>query len=193
MAVKITRLNYPIGSELKLPKYIKNSKLIISLEEIKDNLCFWGCIALAEGSRLDAYIGQTKKIFCEFYNTKITKEYKGFDYVNELDKYEEFNKKYAINIVKYYEDKTLEYVRRSEFNTKRTPIYLNLYLEHFSYIRSLEKLCKMYICNRCGAKFRDNYKLEKHIDTCDLEQKDTFVKYSEVYEKKRNNIVELCD
>ena len=51
----------------------------------------------------------------------------------------------------------------------------------------------MYICNRCGAHFQNNTKLERHIDTCNLEQMDTFVKYPEVYEKKRNDIVELCD
>src|SRR5207248_4582113 len=32
-----------------------------------------------------------------------------------------------------------------------------------------------------------------HIDTCKLEQEDTFVKYPKIYEKKRNDIVELCD
>jgi len=51
----------------------------------------------------------------------------------------------------------------------------------------------MYVCNRCSAKFIENYKLERHIDTCELEQKDTFVKHPEIYEKKRNDIVELCD
>src|SRR5206468_5123516 len=45
MAVKVIRLNYPIGSKIKLPDYIKNSKLIAGLEEINNNLCFWGCIA----------------------------------------------------------------------------------------------------------------------------------------------------
>jgi uncharacterized C2H2 Zn-finger protein len=51
----------------------------------------------------------------------------------------------------------------------------------------------MYICNRCGAKFRDNTVLIRHIDSCTLEQYDTFEKYPKVYAKKRNEIVELCD
>ena len=70
---------------------------------------------------------------------------------------------------------------------------MNLYLEHFSYIPRLEKLCKMYVCNRCGRKCSNNRDLTNHIDTCKLEQEDTFVKHPEVYEKKRNDIVELCD
>ena len=68
-----------------------------------------------------------------------------------------------------------------------------MYLDHFSYIPSLEKLSKMYICNRCSAKFNNNFILERHIDTCELKQKDIFVKHPEIYEKKRNDIVELCD
>src|SRR5271155_1766303 len=85
-----TRLSYPIGSTLKLPEYIKNINLIVGLEGVKYNLCFWACLALAEGCRSDKYISKAKQFFLEFYKTNPTKEYKGFDYVTELDKYEEF-------------------------------------------------------------------------------------------------------
>src|SRR5207248_1697881 len=193
MAVKVIRLDYPIGSKIKLPDYIKNSKFIVGLEEVNNNLCFWACIALAERSRRDRYIGKAKELFKKFYTKKTVDDYGGFDLVNELDKYEAFITKYAINIVSYYDDETIEYVRKSELNVDRTPIYLNLHLDHFSYIPDLEKLSKMYICNRCGAKFKNNFLLDRHIDTCKLEQEDTFVKYPKIYEKKRNDIVELCD
>ena len=68
-------------------------------------------------------------------------------------------KKYAINIISYYEDDSVQYVRRAEFNDEptRTPIYFNLYLDHFSYIPNLDKLAKMYICNRCSSKFDNNF------------------------------------
>ena len=46
MAVKVIRLDYPIGSKIKLPDYIKRSKFIVGLENTDNNLCFWGCIAL---------------------------------------------------------------------------------------------------------------------------------------------------
>jgi hypothetical protein len=51
----------------------------------------------------------------------------------------------------------------------------------------------MYICNGCGAKCRDNTNLMKYIEKCTLKQQDTFEKYPKVYEKKRNEIVDLCD
>src|SRR6266516_228738 len=163
MAVKVIRLDYPIGSKIKLPDYIRNSKFIQGLEKVCNNLCFWACIALAEGARRDSYISKAKELFNTFYTKKVVNDYEGFDFVNELDKYEAFNEKYAINIVSYYEDESIEYVRRSEFNTNRTRIYLNLYIDHFSYIHDLKNLAKMYICNRCGAKFKNTFILEMSI------------------------------
>src|SRR5271165_6454287 len=148
MAVKVVRLYYPIGSKIKLPEYIKKSKLIVGLEDVDNNLCFWACLALAEGVRNDRYIRKSKELYASFYKNETFRNYEGFDYVNELDEYEWFNEKYAINIVSYDEDQSIEYVRKSEFNHLRIKIYLNLYLGHFSYITNLEKLAKMYVCNR---------------------------------------------
>src|SRR5271165_1109225 len=195
MAVKVIRLDYPIGSKIQLPDYIKKSNFIVGLEDVENNFCFWACLALAEGCTKNRCTKKAKELFNNFYRKNVKKfdDYKGFDFVNELDKYEAFNVKYAINIVCYNEDGSIEYVRRSVFNPDRTSIYLNLYLDHFSYIPNLEKLSKMYICNRCSSKFDNNFNLERHIDTCNLEQKDSFVKYPQIYEKKRNDIVELCD
>jgi hypothetical protein len=122
MAVKVIRLDFPIGSKLKLPAYIKNSTHIVGLENANNNMCFWACLALADGALSHRFITKAKKLFKEFYGDVPIGEYEGFDYVNELDKYEKFNKKYAINIVKYYEDRSIEYVRRSKLNSERTPL-----------------------------------------------------------------------
>ena len=113
MGVKVTRLDFPIGSKTKLPDYIKKSPYIISLDNIENNLCFWGCIALAGGARRDRYLTKARQLFIEYYKMKQSDKYKGFDYVNELESYENFNTKYAINIVKYYEDGSIEYVQKS--------------------------------------------------------------------------------
>src|SRR4029079_9142510 len=157
--------------------------------------CFWACMAVATGARSDRYVKKAKKLFEKFYQKKPnTIHYKSFDYVNELERYENCNTAFAINIVKYYEDDSLEYVHKSKHNDTRTRnIYLNLYQEHFSYITNLEQLAKMYVCPRCSGKFQDNFHLQRHIDICNLEQQDKFVLYPEVYEKKRNEIVELSE
>src|SRR5206468_831592 len=101
MAVKVIRLDYPIGSKIQLPDYIRNSKFIVGLENADNNLCFWACMALADGARIDRYISKAKQLFNKFYTDKTVNDYKGFDFVNELEKYEAFNTKYAINIISY--------------------------------------------------------------------------------------------
>ena len=198
MSVKVvSRSGFVIGAkEVNLPKYIKDSRNIISLENAKNNSCFWACIALASGCRRDRFIAKVRELYRGYYKKEMPDDYEGFKLI-ELNKYEQFNTEFAINIVSYYSDESIEYVRRSKFNGERTPIFLNLYqrvdCNHFSCIPDLEKLAKMYVCNRCSAKFCKNYLLLRHIDTCKLEQKDKFEKYSRVYEPKRNIIVQLSD
>ena len=194
MGVKVIRLDFPIGAKITLPHYIKVSKFINGLEDLDNNLCFWGCMAMAHGCRKDRYITKTKELFNDFYRGKKDfNNYTGFDYVNELDKYELVCPKHAINIISYDEDESIVYVRKSTFNAARTQIYLNLYLDHFSYVKDLKKLAKLYSCARCSHKFKDNDHLLTHLETCTLEQKDTFNKFSKIWQKKRNVIVELAD
>ena len=109
MAVKIIRLDYPVGSNIQLPEYIQSSRFIISLDKVENNLCAWACFAIINGARRDRYMKQAKELFGSFYglNKKQTEDkirnYPGFDYINELDKYEATTK-YAINIICYNED-----------------------------------------------------------------------------------------
>ena len=194
MAVKvISRSGFLIGAgEVSLPDYIKGSPNIIGLENAKNNSCFWACLALALGCRRDRFIAKAKELYKGYHREEMPDDYEGFK-LTELKKYEEFNTEFAINVVKYFSDKSIEYVILSKFNSERTPIYLNLYCNHFSYIPDLEKLAKMYVCQKCTAKFGKNYLLQRHINTCKLEQKDKFEKYPTVYEPKRNIIVQLSD
>jgi len=144
MSVKITRLDFPIGGKVNLPDYIKKSLYINGLEDVENNTCFWACMALARGCRRDRYKKVSKDLFTEFYGSKKSiQNYDGFDFVNELDRYEQFDTERSINIVSYHEDGSIAYLRRSPFNETRTAVYLNLYLDHFSYITNLQGLAKM--------------------------------------------------
>ena len=146
VAVKITRLDFLIGSQINLPNYIKRSQYIIGLEDVDYNMCFWSCMALAGGCRRDRYKKTANDLFTKFYNNRKSRNakiYPGFDYVNELDRYEQvFDTDHAINVVSFYDDDPISYIRKSSFNDDRKPIYINLYLNHFSYITDIEKLAK---------------------------------------------------
>src|SRR6267154_778507 len=150
MAVKITRLDYPIGGKITLPKYITDSRFINSLQEVNNNMCFWACMALARECRKDRYIKVANELFTEFYrntNPYMPSMYAGFDYIKHLDLYEHLSD-FGINIVSFYDDGSISYIRKTLY-PGRPPIYLNLYINHFSYITNLNKLAKVYLCTRC--------------------------------------------
>jgi len=60
LGVKIYDLKYIIGTCAKLHDHIIKSRRIISLDRVKNNLCFWACCALMHGSRKDKYITKTR-------------------------------------------------------------------------------------------------------------------------------------
>ncbi|XP_066285616.1 uncharacterized protein [Branchiostoma lanceolatum] len=59
-----------------------------------------------------------------------------------------------------------ELIRRPLSRYKET-MYLNLYQTHFSYIKDFKKYAKSYACPKCGKKWVDSYKLNRHELTCD--------------------------
>ena len=120
------------------------------------------------------------------------KTYVGFDYINELDRFES-SSKYAINIIKFNEDNSVKYIRKSNMNDQKIPKYLNLYENHFSVVTDLFKLAKSYVCDKCGNRFEMQKHLDQHSIRCNIEQNDTFNKRSDIWQCNRNIIVELSD
>ena len=199
MAVKITRLDFPIGSpSLILPNYIKNSMFIISLEKEQNNMCAWVCFALMHGGRRDRYTTKMKELFGKFYNLnkkeveEKIKTYAGFDYINELDAFEK-SSEFALNIINFNEDESIKYVRKSMQNDNKPPKYMNLFEDHFSYVTDLTKLAKSYACDKCNQHFQNNRDLSRHTEICNINQVDVFNKYSKIWQCKRNLIIELSD
>jgi len=121
------------------------------------------------GAHRDKYITKTKNIFIKYYGS-YNDNYKGFDYINELPKFED-TFEYGINIIKYKSDES----------------WISL-----SYITDIDKLAKMYICNNCAAKFRDNEKLTRHNNTCESGTVNTFEYDDKIWTKPRNIIIEIC-
>ena len=120
------------------------------------------------------------------------RNYPGFDYINELDKYEATTK-YAINIICYNEDKSIKYIIKSKFNDTKESKYLNLYDNHLSVVTDLLKLASSYICSNCGYRFPDNAHLDRHSKTCKIEHTDSFNAKSDIWQCRRNIIVELSE
>ena len=73
-----------IGSDIKLPEHLKNSKSIIAFEGVPNNMCFWYCLAyhMNPNMRNDRLTRQAGALFYQFYQTKPVLQYQG---VNILD------------------------------------------------------------------------------------------------------------
>jgi hypothetical protein len=144
-------MTYVVGAPINLPEHILTHNFIISLQNVPNNLCFFAACATALGSRYNRYITKAKEFFKMFYGPDKSKlevevlirNYKGFDYVSELDAFEE-KFTHAIEIVDYKADKSIELIRRSKF-TDRDTIYLNLNENHFSGITHKEGVRKLYM------------------------------------------------
>ena len=221
LVVKKILLSSFIGcGNVQLPKHIINMKSITSLQNIENNLCFFACIALSEGCRKDRYMMRTLELYKEYYgikengkklNNEILKTYPGIvvtfldkkeklHVFDEIDKYEEFNKSVAINIVSIEEVEDGKTsclpLRVSKYNTddNRKMVHLNLYLNHFSYINEgkIDNLIG-FDCNRCGKRFYESRNLVEHRKVCSKEIEISYDSKSKIFYKERNFIAELYD
>lgn len=191
--VKIFDMNYRIGANIDLPKYILDSRSIISMDKSINNMCFWNCLAYHKLKDKRCFaIG--KDLFQKFYNHKSNKNYLGFDIYNELEKFES-QFKIGVNIFELgeYIEKENKYIyndlRLTDIEDDK--INLLLFKNHFCYIKDLSALEKtLFKCDKCGHLFCDSKDLKKHQPICGKEKTDTFVYFPQVYEPERNLILQ---
>jgi stress-induced morphogen len=89
----------PIGSSVILPDFIRNSKSIVSFQNVPYNLCFWYCLAHQRYTelRLDRLSTKAKNLYKDFYKSKAGKMYSGVE-IQELDQIETH---FSVNINVY--------------------------------------------------------------------------------------------
>ncbi len=185
--MKIFSLQQLIGCAIDLPEYILKNRYVFSLKDSKNNMCFWDCVGIHKTKKRNGFMKASKSAFSEFYG-KYETDYRGFDFIKELDRFEDM---FGIGVNIYeYKGEDVKFVRRC-LKEDVEIMNINLYLNHFSYICNIEKLCKKYVCENCGHNFQDNTDLKRHDALCKREKEDVFVKFPQVYEPKRNLIIEL--
>ena len=91
----------------------------------------------------------------------------------------------TVKKIKDYNKKNLMIIRLLQYKTDGKI--------HYSLITDIENMMKIkFSCGTCGGTFRDNDSLNDHIKTCEnFQQKDTFIKFPQIYEPTRNSIVVL--
>ncbi|KAI8492004.1 hypothetical protein Bbelb_303770 [Branchiostoma belcheri] len=158
--------NHPIGAPKNLPAYLVKNKAIVTLQSgthgpFDDNLCFFRCLAAHYGKDPKQLETATKKLLRQYLKAAELTE-RDFCGVALED---------LADIENYFNDEedndTLfaELVRRPLTRYKNT-MYLNLYEDHFSYIKDFKKYAKSYGCPTCGRKFKRAYDLRYHQTKC---------------------------
>ena len=101
-------MEHNISAKIELPEKLAKSRSIVNPHST-NNMCFWNCIAYHQSKNVKcAKLGV--ELYKAFYGSILSKDYKGFDYINEIKQYEEISG-YAINIFDY-EHETLQIFRK---------------------------------------------------------------------------------
>ncbi|KAL5262388.1 hypothetical protein ACHWQZ_G007942 [Mnemiopsis leidyi] len=168
--------NTPIGTAISLPSYLKNNKGLISLQNSRktgqpfnDNLCFFRCVALHRGAEVTNLERSTKGLFQEFCEkyALTPSEFCGVT----LGQLESLSQMFGIGICVYklYEAGNCELVYRS---LKQDGIMsLNLFGNHFSFIKNFGQYSSSYLCLRCKKSFNRKFNMQCHTRTCDASTK----------------------
>ncbi|KXJ22829.1 Zinc finger and SCAN domain-containing protein 22 [Exaiptasia diaphana] len=173
--------DHPIGRSGLLPEYIMNNRGLIALdckdktgEPYDDHLCFFRCLALHNGSHVSSLEGDTKTLFERYLQSFPQNE--GFQGI-KLEDLPELEKVFQLNIAVYslepecneenVRPKIIARLVKRSHHTFPTTLNLNLYNDHFSYIKSLGRYSKSFQCCKCGKYWKNGFKLNRHELKCE--------------------------
>ena len=179
--------DHPIGRGKYLPGYIVENLGITPLDRnvqigkpYEDNLCFFRCLALHNGCHTKNLERDTKHYYQQYRDAGLSKKKFHGVKLSELD---DLEKLYEVNIQVYSLAPTQSH-SEDEDNEENTPeiaatllrrshrhysstLYLNLYENHFSYIKDLARYSKSFCCSRCGKYWKRASNVRQHEATCD--------------------------
>ena len=146
----------------------------------EDNLYFFRCLAVHNGYHTKNLERDTQYYYQQYRDAGLGKKKFHAVKISELD---DLEKLYEVNIQVYSLAPTQSH-SEDEDNEENTPdiaatllrrshrhfsstLYLNLYENHFSYIKDLARYSKSFCCYRCGKYWKDLWKSQRHEKTCD--------------------------
>ena len=169
--------NTLIGSYINLPEYIRKCKSLMTLTHhyspkyiYKDNLCFFRCISLFQGFNSSGLERNTKKLLLQA-ESYFKKSFKKGVLLSDIPNMEILFR-VSVNIYSLKENGSADVIYLSRLLFK--PIYLNLYKNHFSYIKRFATFAKKFECKLCDRIFNQTNNLKRHLKTCKTEIKEIF-------------------
>ena len=178
--------NHPIGRGKYLPGYVVGNMGITPLDRniqrgkpYQDNLSLFRCLALHNGCHTKNLEQDTKHHYQQYREAGLSKKKFHGVKLSELNKLE---KLYDVNIQVYSLAPTHNHgeeddqenapdftatLRRRSHRDYDSTLYLNLYKNHFSYIKDPARCSKSFCCSCCCKYWKKSSRLNRHEKTCD--------------------------
>jgi hypothetical protein len=171
----VNKTNFPMGSTVEIPDYLKNKKCLITLTSnykgkvvYKDNLCIFRCYTYHKHPLF--YVNDPKQFeqkvkenLAEYKKFIQTTEFKGF-FAKDIDKFEEC---FEVNVNIFIIDENEVVIPKfKSLNRYFNTINLNLFENHLSYITNMDTYSKKFKCIKCQKLFGGQSNLKRHATTC---------------------------
>ena len=168
-----------IGAPTELPEFLLRNKGIISLiksnktgKPYNDKRCFFRSLALFRGAQLRALEKEAKGLLKQ-YCDNMSIEVSDFDGIS-LDQLEDASKIFdiGVNVYTQAEDRSTNLIFRTL--KQDNILYLNLFDEHFSFIKNFDLYSSSYCCPKCRKIFPRHYEFKRHLNSCDAATKQVY-------------------
>ena len=173
--VKAVLDNQPMLGTGPLPDWLRNlahGRKMVSLDNFRDNMCVWRCIAVFQGARPDRCTQLARQLARGFFKSDIVPR----TCLDELDKVEGYlNKGKQLREwlgIRVYEPQRQEngeiywHLRKNPSDKLKNIMTIGIHQGHAFLIKDITKLAKTYVCNDCRGRFTQATHLQRHTKTC---------------------------
>ena len=190
--LKVVQDRQPLVGTGPLPNWLRNrahsarGQAMVALDQYRDNLCLWRCIAVHKGARPDRSTEAARDLAKSFYKLRNTPNDLAKTSLEDLEKVEtHLNKGKAlaewaairVYIPELINENEIEFgletCPRIVWHLMRNPptqikniITIGVYGDHAFLIKDIAKLANVYECNHCHARFTQACHLQKHAERC---------------------------
>ena len=160
----------PIGSGVSLPPHLRYNRGMYNLskdyrgKKYLDQKCFFRCLALHQGNELSKIEMPTNILLREYCMRASVSNFTGICHSDLEDISKMFH--IAIFVHEQSSNKETSLLYRSIFESNN-PLCLNLFQNHFSYIKDMDKYSNSYRCTKCDKIFQRSYNYRRHYVSCD--------------------------